>query len=408
MNQNDFKKYENHLLLPQKQLEEGFIKNAIVYRCISEIARCAAELDFEVVDNEDEYTEEESLAYTLIENPNNYQSTSEFLEAALIHYLATGSTYIEAITNLSGTQIIELHVIPSHEMTIQTQPSPSPYHAHKYTWNNETGTKQWLVNPVTGSIESYKANSKLSSKLLHFKKYHPLLPKEGLSPLRAGGASADLSNNSLIWNNSLLENMGRPPGIFKTLQTVSDALWNRLKELISQFSGKHNAGKVPILEGGLEWQATGINPTDMDFINGLNQADKYIGSVFGVPVDLILGSATFNNSDVARENLYLNTIIPLANTFLSKLAKFIEPQSTTSLRVNEEDIPALEPMRTRKYNRLLQARKNNILTVNEIREELGWDASPDQEADELFGMSLGAVDSPANVDEIARLNNETR
>jgi hypothetical protein len=60
-------------------------------------------------------------------------------------------------------------------------------------------------------------------------------------------------------------------------------------------------------------------------------------------------------------------------------------------------------MRTRKYNRLLQARKANILTVNEIRLELGFEQSPDPEADELFGMQLGAIDSVPNVDEVQAL-----
>ena len=403
MEKDTFKLYAGGLKSAETQLKEGYEYNAVIYRCISEIARCAADLEVEDIDVKGEYVEKVSISKKLLAQPNNYQTQQEFIEAALTYHLATGSAYIEAITNLSGSQVIELHVIPSSEMTIQTQPSTSPYHAFKYTWSNATGSKQWLVNSTTGLIESYNSRGNLSSRLLHFKKFNPRSPKEGLSPLSPGGSASDMSNGGLKWNNSLLENLGRPPGIFKTADKLDDSIWTRLETFVKKFSGKSNAGKVPVLEGGLEWQSTGLSPTDMDFVTALNQADKYIGSVFGVPIDLILGSATFNNADVAREQLYLNTIIPLMNSFLSKLSAFIEPKATTSLRINEEDVPALEPMRTRKYTRLLQARKANILTVNEIRLELGFEQSPDPEADELFGMQLGAIDSVPNVDEVQAL-----
>lgn len=387
--------YEENFQSASRQLIEGYEWNAIVYRCISEIARCAAELDVEVVDEEDDYTELETEAYLLLEAPNNYQIRDDFLEAVFINYLTTGSAYIEGV--LVGSKIKELHIIPSHEMTIQTF-SGSPYYAQEYRWTPDNGQmKTWRVNQVTGQIENQ------NSKIFHFKKFNPRQPKEGLSPLKPGGRATDLSNSVLEWNNSLLDNMGKTSGILKTEQVLPDNVFERLKEYLLGFTGKSKAGKTPILEGGLEWQQTGLTPVDMDFEKSLTYADKYIGSVFGVPVDLILGSATFNNADVAREQLYLNTIIPLVNKFLKRFALFVNPNDKTSLRVNEEDIAALEPMRSRKFDRLLKARKEKVLTVNEVRSEIGFDQSEDPEANELFSLAIG--DTQANNAEIQSLTN---
>lgn len=387
--------YEENFQDATRQLIEGYEWNAIVYRCISEIARCAAELDVEVVDAEGNYIEQETEAYLLLENPNNYQIRDDFLEAVFINHLATGSAYIEGV--YVGNKIKELHIIPSHQMTIETY-SGSPYYAHTYRWTPDNGQmKTWRVNQVTGAIENE------NSKIFHFKKFNPRQPKEGLSPLKAGGRATDLSNSVLEWNNSLLDNMGKTAGILKTEQVLADPVFERLKQYLAGFTGKSKAGKTPILEAGLEWQQTGLTPVDMDFEKSLTYADKYIGSVFGVPVDLLLGSATFNNADVAREQLYLNTIIPLVNQFLKRFALFVNPREKQGLRVNEEDVPALEPLRQRKFDRLIKARKDKILTVNEIRSELGYDEVDDPEANELFGMSFG--DTQGNANELEALTN---
>jgi phage portal protein BeeE len=111
----------------------------------------------------------------------------------------------------------------------------------------------------------------------------------------------------------------------------------------------------------------------MDFVTTQKECAKLVASAFGVPLPLIDNDAsTFNNLEQAKERLYTDTIIPQFNAFLSSFSPWVTGSPDLMLAVDMDGIPALESVRAKKYARVAQAVTAGILTVDEAREEIGY------------------------------------
>lgn len=339
---------------------EGYTYNAIVFRCINEIARAVGDLDIDVYRNEqlvDNY--EQNELYLRFSNPSLIQTKDDFLKSLIVNYLISGSAYIEDTGK-------ELFILPSHQVSIESN-AQNQYFAKSYTWISGSLQKVFRVDPLSGSIESS------NSRLLHIKEYNPLDPIRGLSPLEACAYSIDQHNLGMIWNNSLLKNGARLSGLLETENSLTDEQFIQLKKQLESWKGSGNAGAIPILEGGLKYNPIALSPVDMDFKSTIENAARMIASVLGVPFALVVPeAATYSNMETAREMLYENTVIPLADRVLKQLSLFLNKQGYI-LKTNTDSVSALEGRRELLYNRMSNVVKAGILTPDEARQELGYD-----------------------------------
>jgi HK97 family phage portal protein len=195
--------------------------------------------------------------------------------------------------------------------------------------------------------------------------------------MMAAALSIDAHNSGLLWNASLLENSARPSGILKFGGDPSNQTIERIRELFKKkVQGARNSGEIPMLVDGVEWQATDTNPRDMDFIATLKETSKYIASAYGVPLPLVDNdAASYNNMENAKERFYTDTVIPHLNAFLSALNIWFEKElNGATIRINMDSIPALERLRTLKFDRVIRAVDAGVMTIDEAREELGHGA----------------------------------
>lgn len=348
-------------------LKEGYAWNAIVFSCVSKIAQACAELEIESVNEKKEYVEKPTESILLLKKPNLFQSQNTFIESAIIYHQVTGSAFVEGV--MSGNKVIELNVIPSHEVTIESYNTNNPYYPISYTWNSNGNLKKWELDPIQGGFQTQNK----TSKLLHFKIFNPLNPKESLSPLSAGAYAVDAFNKGMAWNNSLLNNHAKPSSILTTDQVLEPNQREQIGKYLKSLSGSKNTAKTAIFEGGLKWQQTALSPLDMDFINILTKSTEQIAMIYKIPIDLVLGNSTYANLKESKEMFYIDTVIPLMNRFLKELSLFIEPKSPNYMRVDMDDIIALEGMRERLFNRNIKGVSGSILTPNEARESIGYD-----------------------------------
>ena len=144
--------------------------------------------------------------------------------------------------------------------------------------------------------------------------------------------------------------------------------------LDEEYSGAGNNGKPLLLEGGLEWQEMSLNPKDMDFLDGKHSAAREIALAFGVPPMLlgIPGDATYSNMFEARLALWTDTVLPILQLIIGGLNRWLTPHYGEGLYLwyDEEMIPALEPLRKAKSDRINAAA---YMTVNEKRRAMGLD-----------------------------------
>lgn len=354
----------------RQQLTEGYLKNVIVYRCIKEITDAAGNIGIDVFKGGEQAGDKDPLA-TFLAKPNKNYSWRRFVKATLTDYLYSGNCYIVAYDGINGQQVTvpptklpaELELYAPFEMEVEG----TRYNQTAFKFNPEMdGEKRFPIDAITGL-----------SRILHFKSVNPQDPRYGVSPLQPGAFNVDIHNHGSQWNLSLLRNSAAPSGIFTSDQAIGDNEFSRLQqEVKDHYAGANNSGKTMILDGGLKYQQMGLSPKDMDFISSLDTAARNIASAFGVPFPLVIPEgSTYNNVKDARVALYENTVIPLLAEFLQELSRWFSLmlKQQYEIRLNLESVSALEDKRAVAFERMGKAVGGGLITINEAREELGYE-----------------------------------
>tara|TARA_A100001391_G_scaffold179136_4_gene143950 strand:+ start:3163 stop:5277 length:2115 start_codon:yes stop_codon:yes gene_type:complete len=381
----------------QDLAKEGYLKNAIVYRCVNEISKGASAVPF-VVKAGDQILEEHPLI-TLLRRPNPLQSYSEFFNSLFGYLLLSGNAYILKVGAEAGAPK-ELHQLRPDRIVIKGSGNSIP---DKYQY--------MLQGRVHHTYEVDQENG--FSELKHVKLWNPLDDYYGLSPMSAAAVEIDQFNLSSKHNVNLLQNGARPSGavIFKPQDDAGFAVnltesqrQQLLTDLNNRFSGTANAGRPLLLEGDFDWREMGLSPKDMDFLNLKHMSATDIAMCFGVPSQLVgvPDAQTYSNVAEARLALYEETIIPHLRKLASDLNEWLVPMfdDRLMLEFDIDSIPALSERRRKIYENVTSAVREGIMTRNEAREIIGL--QPIDGADDLyisaalFPLTDDSVEKPEN------------
>ncbi len=354
---------------------EGYAQCVVAFACINRVATAVASVDLHLYKRgrKGKLTKvEDSDLLDLIENPNPAQSGREFMRALSSYHQLCGNAYVfgNGIDPFrrSGAPPNELQLLNPGRVKIDPGPGLFPKQ-YEYRPNPNTATA-FPVDQVTGR-----------SAVLHLKSFHPLNDWYGMSPLNAAALGVDIHNGGQEWNKRLIENGARPSGALVVEGAegrpaeLSDDQYLRVKQMIDeQFSGPRNAGRPMLLEGGLDWKEMSLNPKDMEFTEGKHSAARDIALAFGVPPQLlgIPGDSTFANYEQAKLAFWTDTVLPQLGWTLDAFNRWLTPLYGEDLFLwyDEEMIPALEPLRKQKAERINAAA---YMTINEKRRAMGLD-----------------------------------
>lgn len=344
---------------------EGYQSNVIAYKCVSLLSRTCASIPWELYQGEREIESHPIL--DLLKNPNPMQSRAAFFEAVFAYYAISGNSYIECVK--AGKTPQELWPILPNKMKIVAGKLGLP---SAYVFSANAGEKVWPVDQITGMAD-----------VLHMKTFHPNDPWYGMSPIESACYSVDQHNESSKWNLSLLQNSGTPSGAMVVQSTDSNPSGNLTdpqfanlkKQIDSRIAGSQNAGRILLLEGGVDWKSMGFSPHDMEWLEGRRGAARDIALAFGVPPILlnIPGDSTFANYKEARLAFYEDTIVPMLDMIRDELNHWLIPMygnTNLQLKYDMDDISALEVKRAEKFTQISGAW---FLTPNEKREMVGFE-----------------------------------
>ena len=348
--------------------KEGYLKNAIVYRCVNEISKGASAVPF-IIKMGDQIIEEHPLI-DLLMRPNPLQSYSEFFNSLFGYILLSGNAYILKTGSEMGAPK-ELHQLRPDRINIKGSGKPIP-EKYDYIVNGRV-SNTYLVDQENGF-----------SELKHIKLWNPLDDYYGLSPMSAAAVEVDQFNMSSKHNVNLLQNGARPSGavVFKPQDDAGFAVnlsesqrQQLLTDINNRFTGSNNAGRPLLLEGDFDWKEMGMSPKDMDFLNLKNMSATDIALCFGVPSQLVgvPDSQTYSNVAEARLALYEETIIPHLRKISSDLNEWLVPMFDERLKLefDIDSIPALSVRVQRTYENVASAVREGIMTRNEGRQRLG-------------------------------------
>ena len=377
----------------QDLAKDGYMQNAIVYRCVNEIANGASAVPY-MIKQGDEVLDYHPIM-DLLNRPNPLQSNSEFFASLYGYLLLSGNSYVLKV-GADNQPPSELHLLRPDRITIK---GGQNYIPQKY---------QYIISGRVHAeydVDQETANSDLKQ----IKLWNPLDDYYGLSPLAAGALEIDQHNMAAKHNVNLLNNGARPSGavVFKpkddqgfAVNLTESQRQQLLTDLNNRFSGTSNAGRPMLLEGDFDWKEMGLSPKDMDFGNLKHMATTDIALCFGVPSQLVgvPDAQTYANVAEARLALYEETIIPYLKKIESDMNEWLVPMFGEDLMFcyDVDSIPALSERRKKIYENVSMAVREGIITRNEARERLGL--SPLNGADDLLVNAalfpLGAEEPP--------------
>ena len=359
---------------------DGYSENAIVYRCVNEIANNASRVKINLFRGDQEVDNHPLL--DLLYKPSPTMSQVEYFQALYSYLLIAGNNYILSVGG-DNSPPTELYNLRPDRIKIRSGTRAMPV-AYDYMLKGQV-VESYIVDQATGG-----------SKVKHIKLFNPLDDYYGMSPMQSSSVDIDQHNLANKHNVNLLQNGARPSGavIFNPKDEtgghvqLSDVQRNQLMNDVNQrFSGTGNAGKPMLLEGDFDWKEMGLSPKDMDFIQLKNMSAKDIALVYGVPSQLIgiPDSQTYSNFAEAKLALYNETIIPLLDRIQGDLNEWLIPmfnEQGLELRYDIDSIPAMAEQRKRVFESVTAGVRDGILTRNEAREQLGYE--PMEGADSLL------------------------
>jgi HK97 family phage portal protein len=356
--------------------EEGYIRNAVAFRCIKMIATNAATVPWLLEDAKSGKPIDKHDLLNLLNRPAPMIGGHALFEAFYAYLLISGNTYLTAPMVAGGARPpVELWNLRPDRMRV----IPGPFGvAQGYEYVANGSTKRFAVDPLTGMGE-----------VLHVKEFHPNDDWYGLGRVEAAAYGIDRHNAAAAHNKALLDNGARPSGalVFQPIKGPNNSeqpapqlvIDEAKKELEENRVGPKNAGKPLVYGGNVNWLEMGITPKDMDFAAGKLDAARDICYAFGVPDVLIVpGQSTYNNIAEAKVDLWENTIIPLIDLSVDSLSAWLCPQFGDNLRlgVDLDEISALEPRRTAKRTSIVTLYDKGLLDDTEAREALQYGPRP--------------------------------
>lgn len=355
---------------------EGYAQCVIAFDAINRVASAVASVELQVYEKNRRTGKLDKIeVHPLLDkmqNPNPAQSGREFMAHLVSYYRLAGNAFVFG----NGIDPFRRAPVPPSEMQLL---NPGKV---KVAAGDGLFPKAYEYKPTPSQATVYPVDQITGkSAVMHLKTFHPLTQWSGLSAFEPAALGVDIHNDGQRWNKKLIENGARPSGalVVKTdgdkAGTLTDEQYNRVKEMIdSQFSGAGNAGRPMLLEGGLDWREMSLNPKDMEFMQGKHSAARDIALAFGVPPQLlgIPGDNTYSNYEEAKLAFWTETVLSLLGQILDGFNRWLTPLYGDDLFLwyDEETIPALEPLRRQKADRVNAA---GYMTINEKRRAMGLD-----------------------------------
>lgn len=353
--------------------EMSALQISAVFACVKILAESVACLPLHVYqrDGNNKMLATSHPLYRVLHDAVNEEMTAySFKETLMLHLLTNGNSYSEIGTDRRG-KIRGLYPLQSNRMRVE---------------RDDTGKRIYKYRPTTGENEHLKTSEERtyqSWEILHI----PALGFDGLigySPIAMARNAIGVAMATEEFGAKFFENGARPSGILRVPHVLKDP--QKLSESWQSAYGGANAGKVAVLEEGVEFQQLSVNQNDAQFLETRKFQIAEIARIFRVPMHMLneLDRATFSNITQQSLEFITYTLTPwlvrLEQGFNKALFTapergkyFVKFSVEGFLRGDYET-------RMRGYQTALQS---GIMSVNEVRELEDFNAIPAEAGGDL-------------------------
>ena len=334
---------------------EGALRLSAVNACVKLRSETIASLPCQVYRRTAggrEVDREHSLYYLLHDSPNEHMSAFEYWQTCEQALCVNGNFFSRIQTN-ARDEVTALHPLDGSCMTV--------------TRDKQTGLLVYVYRE-DGALKTY-----LSDEILHIPGmgYDGVKRLVGMSPVEYMRQSLELAANAESYGSRFFRNNAAPPAyIAHPMKLSAEAKTGILNYMMDKFGGVKNAGKLGILEEGMEIKTVPINHTDMQYLELRKFQIEEIARAYRVPLHMIgeLGRSTNNNIEHQGLEWATNTIRPECSRIERRLnMQLLGPRESSKFFI-EFNLDALLRGDTAGRSAYYSALRNiGALNANEIR-----------------------------------------
>lgn len=323
------------------------------WACIKLISEVSGSLPCMVYDSATNKVNTSHPLYEILhEDPNGDETVVEFHEGIVRSLLVWGNYVAEKKYNSAG-RLISLIPIPWPSVNLK---------------RDKSGNRSYVVR-----IDQ-KERTIPEDRIFHVRNMKMPGCDEGMAAIEyarhtLGAATAAEKSSGRIYSNGI-----HSSGFLKSDQLLKPEQRKQLAENITSYVGSDKAGKVMVLEAGLDYQPMTISPQDAQFLESRRFSVEQICRVFGVPPIMIGHAAdglTTWGSGVEQIILQFakSVLLPLLRRVEAAIKRdLIEPRDRKLIKVKynmEGFLRADSKSRAEFYASMVN---NGIYTRNEVRE----------------------------------------
>jgi HK97 family phage portal protein len=360
--------------------------NSGIYACVSVISSDVACLQPRVLRRRTDGSREEHQnhpAWALLQKPNTYQTSLQFVQRYLMSKLTSGNAYVLLFRDARGV-VNEMYVLnPNTVQPLITDNGDVYYRIARAPLHGVATTDSHFVVPARDVIHD-RMNPI----------WHDLI---GISPMFAAGMSAMTSARIQMSSERFFANMARAGGVLVTPNKMDPTLAKKLQTEWEKNYSQGGLGKTAILTNGLSFEPMTVNAVDAEVVNQLRWGIEDIARVYRVPTFMVgeLSKATFKNNEQMARTYYDGCLKYHISSFEQAFTYGLE--LGTGIEV-EMDLSALLRLdaetRFTAHQSALQA---GIKSINEVRheEDLPPVAGGEQPRIQMQYVSLSLADKLA-------------
>jgi HK97 family phage portal protein len=381
-----------------KDLINSYLKVSPVFIATNMVSNAVADIDFVIHDKKRDEIIYNHPALDLINNPNPFIDGKLFINQLVSNYLLSGNAYIVKLMD-GKAKTIELQVERSSDVSIMKNVNDG--YANNYQ-TNQNNTAVYSRNVYNRFF------SQAGNELIHLRNTNTLDDYKYIGVSFFAGCVNEINMYiaSIMHNYNFIKSGANPSGLLthKGDMPLTQEQAVALKQQIENtLKGSKNSGSVVVLGGDFDYKQTSQSIKDMDYQNLKEMIDRKIFQCLNIPVAKIQASAmTYSNLDVVKYDFYDNAVLPVFNT----VARFL----TSKLLVDYKnpdlvftcDKSAIETLEARKITNVVDTYKNGLITRNEARTQIGYEAS--QNGDNFYNS---ATLIPAGEDDYTDDNRES-
>lgn len=235
----------------------------------------------------------------------------------------------------------------------------------------------WSVEvEIAGGIRRYTIGREdVTADLLHIRYRSSVGDARGHGPLEAGAARIVAAETLTRYATTLVAGGGIPASVLTHTDVIGSEKAAALKAQWVQ-ARVSSIGEPAVLEGGIKWEPTQINPKDMALVDLAQHNESRIALLLGVPpflVGLPTGgdSMTYSNVSSVFDYHWRAGLRPKASAVMAAVSGWALPRGV-DIELNRDAYVQPGPLERAQtaaiYNGIKDENGNPALTVAEIRE----------------------------------------